>query len=1038
MVMARCTAPSRNVDEFGHAWRGITEQDIVLFQSSTFRSPTASEATLRDSRKRLPYQRSLLKFVQTSIPRAKPKLKNFCGLPKIFQEVFGVALTRFLFLLMVFCLEKADAAPRSARQGVVDLQNLVPDQPLHLGGEWMFFWNEALEPQDFLKRLNEQGPAPKIIEIGQSFSEIVGETIRNDQGYGTYVVRFTSIDPETMQNLWLAGGQIYTAARGYFFSATGEGMTRPVFSAGTFGTTADTTHPRLTDSHASHLSIHGKQDHYLLIQVANFHSYWGGIWVPPYIGHEALVWKEMRASRRSGNFLTGALIFICVYSLTLFVLRRSDRASLALGVFTGLITLRTVGFRLLNREFGDGDFISFEFAYKLIYFTMPLGPSVLLLFIRYLYPNQIRHRLPWILLMLGSPHYLLVLFSPVSVYSAYLDILKYVSMSLVVVGCYHLWKAYRAREVGSNISLLGGSAFGISCLMDVLWTNGWTWLPTNSLSFGLLFFIMAQSQILALQFSRAFRRAKYLTVSLRDEVEQQTRDTACILDSIQQGVFTVDDENLAIGAVRSPYLNQILPHARDSQTLDDLLMQPMQITNDRKSQVTSTIQSAIGSDLFNFEVNAGCLVKEAEFKPASGECRYLQLDWTPMVDDQDQVDKILVCVRDVTEEKQLQAQTRHNREQLQMIEELANIAEDRFRRFALRTHAFIQQNITLIRENPRAFDRNVVDQLFINMHSIKGSARTYMLASIAALSHDMEQGYAALIKNERNWNADELIAELRNLADLLQRYETLGKEKLHWSLGDKVLKLPKAYLEGCLDKADRLLLVERSVSRKAEGGLVNLVQGFAALAATPLAAVIDDASKGLDSLARDLKKEMPRIELSNNDVFIRNAGDELLHEVLVHLLRNSIDHGIETPSERIAAGKEPHGLVQIAVSTNDQDLIIELRDDGRGLNLELIRQKAIQHRLIKEEDQLSVEQTAALIFHSGLSTKQEVSQVSGRGVGMDAVRSYLQKNGGDIHLLLVPQVEKSPLISFSFQLIIPSRFWCSSRSIEIPTYRKAV
>jgi HPt (histidine-containing phosphotransfer) domain-containing protein len=756
------------------------------------------------------------------------------------------------------------------------------------------------------------------------------------------------------------------------------------------------------------------------------------------MGHEALIWKEMRSSRRAGSFVTGALLFICFYSCMLYALQRSDRASLILGLTTGVIALRTIGFRLLGREFGDGDFISFDLPYKIIYITMIIGPLGLLLFVRYLYPSQINHRLPWILLIVASPYYTLVLISPVAVYTDYLGILKYLSLAMVAFGCYYLWKGYRANEVGSYISLLGGLAFGISCVMDVLKASGWTWLPSNSLSFGLLVFIIAQSQIVALQFSQAFRRAQYLTVSLRDEVEHQTRDTACILDVIRQGVYTVDDENLAIGAVRSPYLNQILPHARDSQTLDDLLIQPMQVSNDRKSQLTSTIQAAIGSDLFNFEVNAKCLVEEADFKLEHGDSRHLVLDWAPMVDDQDQVDKILVCLRDLTEERQLQSQTRHHREQLQMIEELANITEVRFRRFAQRTRALIEQNVSLIQENPRAFDRHVVDYLFINMHTIKGSARTYMLASISALSHDLEQGYAALIKTERSWNADELIAELQDLAAVLQRYETLGKEKLHWSLGDKVLKLSIADLEGYLEKAERLSRAERSVSREADSGLANLVQGFAALAATPLATIIDDASKGLDSLARDLQKETPLIQLSNNDIFIRNAGDELLHEVLVHLLRNSIDHGIEVPGERVAAGKGVRGLIQLDIHINEEVLIIEFYDDGRGLNLDLIRQKAIDHQLIREEDQLSVEDTAALIFHSGLSTKQEVSQVSGRGVGMDAVRSNLQKEGGDIHMLLDPQARNTPLVSFKFQLIIPARFWCSSRSYELQTLPQAV
>jgi hypothetical protein len=209
---------------------------------------------------------------------SKSKVQKFLWITDTRPGRSGAFLMRWILLLLILLgFEKVEAAPHAARQGVVDLQNLVPGQPLHLDGEWMFFWNEALSPQEFLQRLNEQGPAPKIAEIGKSFSEIVGDTVVNGHGYSTYAVRFTSIDPETMRDLWLAGGQFYTSARGYFFSVNGEGMTDPIFKAGTFGTSQDTSHPRLADSHASRLRIRGQEDHFLLIHVANFHMSWGGI-----------------------------------------------------------------------------------------------------------------------------------------------------------------------------------------------------------------------------------------------------------------------------------------------------------------------------------------------------------------------------------------------------------------------------------------------------------------------------------------------------------------------------------------------------------------------------------------------------------------------------------------------------------------------------------------------------------------------------------------------------------------------------------------
>jgi len=127
---------------------------------------------------------------------------------------------------------------------------------------------------------------------------------------------------------------------------------------------------------------------------------------------------------------------------------------------------------------------------------------------------------------------------------------------------------------------------------------------------------------------------------------------------------------------------------------------------------------------------------------------------------------------------------------------------------------------------------------------------------------------------------------------------------------------------------------------------------------------------------------------------------ESLADPLIHMLRNSLDHGIETPEERLAAGKREQGTVRIIARQESEFVVIDMIDDGRGVDPERVKDKALRLGLISAERaaQMSDEEAANLVFAPGFSTKEEVSDLSGRGVGMDVVRTAVAKAGGSVAL----------------------------------------
>jgi two-component system chemotaxis sensor kinase CheA len=159
-------------------------------------------------------------------------------------------------------------------------------------------------------------------------------------------------------------------------------------------------------------------------------------------------------------------------------------------------------------------------------------------------------------------------------------------------------------------------------------------------------------------------------------------------------------------------------------------------------------------------------------------------------------------------------------------------------------------------------------------------------------------------------------------------------------------------------------------------------------------------------LARDVARQLGKdveLVLSGEETEIDKTMIEDLNDPLVHLIRNAVDHGVDTPEERAAAGKPAKSLVHLSAEQVGDHIIIEITDDGRGIRADVIRQKAIEKGLIDIEtaNSLDEKQSLNLIFLPGFSTKDQISDVSGRGVGMDVVKTNIQKLNGRVDVTSV-------------------------------------
>ncbi|MGB5742791.1 MAG: chemotaxis protein CheA, partial [Sedimenticolaceae bacterium] len=152
-------------------------------------------------------------------------------------------------------------------------------------------------------------------------------------------------------------------------------------------------------------------------------------------------------------------------------------------------------------------------------------------------------------------------------------------------------------------------------------------------------------------------------------------------------------------------------------------------------------------------------------------------------------------------------------------------------------------------------------------------------------------------------------------------------------------------------------------------------------------------------LARNLNKEVDLV-LHGEDTDLDKNLVEALADPLVHLVRNAIDHGIEAPEQRERLGKPRRGKVVLSATQEGDHIVLSIDDDGRGMDAEVLRSKAVEKQLMDEEAAARLDPKGCynLIFHPGFSTKEEISDVSGRGVGMDVVKTRIAQINGAVEI----------------------------------------
>jgi two-component system chemotaxis sensor kinase CheA len=506
-------------------------------------------------------------------------------------------------------------------------------------------------------------------------------------------------------------------------------------------------------------------------------------------------------------------------------------------------------------------------------------------------------------------------------------------------------------------------------------------------------------------------------------VKQKSADIQAMLQNMPQGILTVTEGGL-IHHEYSAYLVRILEtDAIAGRELMTTVFADSSLNANDLSQVEATVQSCIGEDLMNFDFNAHLLPGEITKRMADGRMKILDLNWSPITDEHETIVRLMLCVRDITELRKLAAEAVEQKRELEMIGEILAVTQERFHEFIVSALKLVDESDIVLRRHS-SFDADAIAELFRNLHTIKGNARTYGLRQLTETVHLAEHSYEELRKPHPDiaWDQDALLGELAGVRKLVERYAHVNEVSLgrrgpgRRGSVERYLMVDKAAIQETLQRLDGVntanlheLIAVRDVVRRT----------LRLLGTEPLAEILAPVLDSVPTLAAELGKPQPEVTIEDNGYLIRSQAAGALKNVFVHLIRNALDHGIETSAEREAAGKSTAGRIHIEVQLQGQKLAVSVSDDGRGLPLAKIRARAQDAGLA---DATSDEATAELIFRAGFSTAQQVSDISGRGVGMDAVRQFLRREGGEIALAFLDDAAGADHRAFSTVLSLPESF----------------
>ena len=467
------------------------------------------------------------------------------------KGILSVLAFALLSLFLFNCskpLIANNTAPR-VEKGVLDLSawDFKNDGPLALNGQWEFYWNAHLTPNDFSEETPMTGSV--LIEVPGTWNgqEINGKKI-SGEGYATY--RLTIHLANIGQRLAFKFLDMATA-----FSVFVDG--KKLLSAGvpgkTFGSTTAQFLPQVVEFTpvSKHLQV--------VVLVSNFHHRKGGAWEPILLGSSEDIWQIRQSALNLDIFLFGGILMMGLYHISLFIIRAKEKSTLFFGIFCFLIAIRSLvtGERYLVGLLPD---FSWEVYTKIAYLTFYIAVPVFTMYFRCIFPKDLPKYFINLVNLVGALFSAIVLFTPAKIYTNTVPIFQIFTVAAASYGFYHLVLALIHKRQGAFICLAGFAVLFLTIVNDILYAN--LLIHTGYIiQFGLFFFLFFQAFLLSVRFSKAFETVELQHKTLEDtntaykkEIVDRKRTEVALAESEEKYRMLVENASDAIVVARKEKL----------------------------------------------------------------------------------------------------------------------------------------------------------------------------------------------------------------------------------------------------------------------------------------------------------------------------------------------------------------------------------------------------------------------------------------------------------------------------------------------------
>jgi HPt (histidine-containing phosphotransfer) domain-containing protein len=364
--------------------------------------------------------------------------------------------------------------------------------------------------------------------------------------------------------------------------------------------------------------------------------------------------------------------------------------------------------------------------------------------------------------------------------------------------------------------------------------------------------------------------------NVQKTVAEKVQDIKVIMNSIRQGIFTILPQDLGIHAEYSQHLEEIFERsAIKDVSACDLLLTHAAFGADEKEQVRSSLLLSVGEVAISFQLNRHCLPATMQIDLPSGTTKILELEWIPIVVD-GITEKVLVTVRDVTQLRELHRETEAAKRELRMIGEILATPHDHFERVMQKSLGLLEENRSLILTSPQ-HDPEVLNAIFIRMHTFKGLARSIGARELATVIHEAERYYSELQHgNERLWSIERFQSDFDRVGRVLHEYLALRKRKLGRGLDPtQKQQLDREMLGQFVDHFYKLK--PEDISLAGRSLLAPVVQGLSGLYYIKAESAFAEILTDVRDLAQEFQKPTPTVQLSIAPCYLTREAYETLN-----------------------------------------------------------------------------------------------------------------------------------------------------------------